>query len=65
VERASKAEKLDGSIRVVPEGFSIPTTKEQEWDPNVPPLPCPLLHFMAEREMCRSYFGEQCQDTPR
>jgi hypothetical protein len=31
VERASKAEKLDGSIRVVPEGFSIPTTKEQEW----------------------------------
>jgi len=27
------------------------------FNPNVPPLPGPLLHFMEEREVCRGYPG--------
>ena len=49
-----------------PRSSLSPATKERErvvlldgisrrFRPNVPPLPCPLLHFMEEREFRRGY----------
>ena len=34
------------------------------FNPNVPPLPCPLLHFMEEREFSCAYLGGSVQGAP-
>jgi hypothetical protein len=38
-------------------GRSYLTEHHTGFDPNAPPLPCPLLHFMKEREFHPGYLG--------